>query len=238
MNSAGRRNPLRMLSNAIDFRVRTKKLMSQHHSRKNDGNADSKSSSRLHSFDFGRNRPKSADFDRVVSTISENPDGQQAGEEEPNARQVPISISSVDLGYSSSSSGAAHTLKLPRENKDNKVKSNTLQLHSKSKPLYYTSAISLTTDSPVTSTDINVDHTCGHHRQISTEQINMLVTPDAFPLNTISPTSPRAPAHGVSPTSLASRLLNGTSFSPFSLATSRHSLPNLDPEDMEVRFKI
>ena len=217
-----------MLSNAIDFRVRTKKLMNQHHSRKNDGSADSKSSSRLNSFDFGRNRPKSADFERV-STISENPDG---GNEEPISRQVPTSTSSVDLGYTCVGGGAN---KLLTEANNNKSNPNTLlQLHSNPKPLYYSSAVSLT--SPATTcTDINLEHPCGH-RQISTEQINMLVTPDTYPLNAISPTSPRTPNHGVSPTSLASRLLNGSSLSPFSLATSRHSLPNLDPDDMEVSY--
>ena len=68
ITSTGRRNPLRMLSNAIDFRVRTKKLMNQHHSRKKEGGSvDSNSSSnRLSSFEFGRNRPKSADFEKVI----------------------------------------------------------------------------------------------------------------------------------------------------------------------------
>jgi hypothetical protein len=212
-----------MLSNAIDFRVRTKKLMSQHQSRKNDGSADSKSSGRLSSLDFGRNRPKSADFERV-GTINENPGG--TNDEEP--RQVPISTSSVDLGSSWGHAG----LQIHHENNNNKTSSNTLQLHCNPKPLYYSSAISLTAPPPA-SAETNLEYNCGH-RQISTEQINMLVTPDTFPLNAISPTSPRTPSHGVSPTSLASRLLNGASFSPFSLATSRHSLPNLDPDDMEV----
>ena len=89
--------------------------------------------------------------------------------------------------------------------------------------------------SPTTAgaTETNLENSCGR-RQISTEQINMLVTPDIYLLNSISPTSPRTPNYSVSPTSLASRLLNGSSFSAFSLATSRHSLPNLDPDDMEV----
>merc|ERR1719273_2247018 len=61
----------------------------------------------------------------------------------------------------------------------------------------------------------------------------MLVTPDTFPITT-SPTSPRASKdNNISTTSLASRILNGANFSPFSLTTSRHSLPNLDPDDME-----
>ena len=169
-----------------------------------------------------------ADFDRV-GTISENPAG--INDEEP--RQVPTSTSSVDLGSSWGPAG----LQIHHEhNNNNKTNSNTLQLHSNPKPLYYSSAISLTA-SPPASAETNLEHinNCGH-RQISTEQINMLVTPDPFPLNAMSPTSPRTPNHGVSPTSLASRLLNGASFSPFSLTTSRHSLPNLDPDDMEVSF--
>ena len=230
-----------MLSNAIDFRVRTKKLMNQHHSRKKDGGSvDSNSSNnRLSSFDFGRNRPKSADFERV-GTISENPDGTIIDEEGPTPRLVPISASSIDLDYSSSSSG----LQIPQEPNNNKSSSNTLQLHSHSKPLYYSSAVSLTTSPPTHSNELDphCTHQHHHHHQISTEQINMLVTPDTpFILNAISPTSPspRTPSHhGVSPTSLASRLLNGASFSPFSLTTSRHSLPNLDPDDMEVRKKL
>ena len=231
-----------MLSNAIDFRVRTKKLMNQHHSRKKEhggGSVDSSSSNRLSSFDFGRNRPKSADFDRV-GTISENPGGGAAIIDEeavPTSRpHVPISTSSIDLEYSCGSSSA---LQIPPEPNNNKSSTNnTLQLNSHPRPVYYSSAVSLTTSPPITSNELDPHCTHQHHHhQISTEQINMLVTPDTpFLLNAISPTSPRTPSHhGVSPTSLASRLLNGASFSPFSLTTSRHSLPNLDPDDMEVR---
>ena len=235
----GRRNPLRMLSNAIDFRVRTKKLMNQHHSRKKEGGSvDSNSSSnRLSSFEFGRNRPKSADFERV-GTISEDPGGTIIDEEGPPSRQLPASALSIDSDYSCGSGG----LQIPTE-LNNKSSNNTLQLHSHSKPLYYSSAVSLTTSPPTISNELDPHCTHPHyHHQISTEQINMLVTPDTpFILNAISPTSPspRNPSHhGVSPTSLASRLLNGASFSPFSLTTSRHSLPNLDPDDMEVRRKL
>ena len=210
--------------------------MNQHHSRKKDGGSvDSTSSSnRLSSFDFGRNRPKSADFERV-GTISEDPGGTIIDEEVPTLRPVPISTSSIDSDFSGGSGG----LHIPSE-QSKKSSNNTLQLHSHSKPLYYSSAVSLTTSPPAASNELDPHCTHPHyHHQISTEQINMLVTPDTpFILNAISPTSPspRTPSHhGVSPTSLASRLLNGASFSPFSLTTSRHSLPNLDPDDMEVR---
>ena len=170
-----------MLSNAIDFRVRTKKLMSQHHSRKKEhggGSVDSYSSNRLSSFDFGRNRPKSADFDRV-GTISENPDGGSAiidEEDVPTSRlHVPISASSIDLDYSC---GSSTGLQIPAEPNNNQS-SNTLQLNSHSKPVYYSSAVSLTTSPPITSNELDPHCTHQHHHhQISTEQINMLVTPD------------------------------------------------------------
>ena len=210
-----------MLSNAIDFRVRTKKLISQHQARKSEGSSsEDKGSGRLRALDFGRNRPKSADFERV-STISENPGG--ASEQS----QVPMSGSSVDFGHS-----LGETLNVP--NGCNHL--NLRNLQTTQKPLHYSSAASLST-LQTGGTDNGSEITCGH-RQISTEQINMLVTPDTFPIIT-SPTSPRTSKdNNISNTSLASRILNGANFSPFSLTTSRHSLPNLDPDDMEVSLEV